>query len=38
VFTTALHSSKQAEKWPWVWETFHDWYTRSLRHTCSAHV
>jgi len=38
MFTTALHSSKQVEKWPQVQETFHDWYRRLSRHTRSAHV
>jgi len=38
MFTTALHSSKQAEKCPRVRETFNDWYRRLLRHTRIAHV
>jgi len=36
--TTALHSPKQAEKWPRVRETFHGWYRQLLHHTRSAHV
>jgi len=38
MFTTALHSPKQAERWPRVRETFHDWCRRLLRHTRIAHV
>jgi len=38
MFTTALHSSKQAEKWSRVRETFHDWYRQLLLHTCSVQV
>jgi len=38
MFTIALYSPKQAEKWPQVRETFHDWYRQLLRHTRSAHV
>jgi len=38
MFTTALHSSKQAEKWPRVRETFHNWYRWLFRHTHSADV
>ena len=36
--TTALHSLNQPEKWPRVWEMFHGWYRRLLRHTRSAHI
>ena len=33
MYTTALQSPKQTEKWPRVQETFHNWYRRLLRHT-----
>jgi len=38
MFTTALQSSKQAEKCPQVRETFNDWYRWLLRHTRIVHV